>query len=351
MSDTRKRLYYLDAVRVLACAMVVLMHSPRPFEGAAGSGIFQNIVNYMTAPCIGLFFMVSGALLLPVKETASVFLKHRLSKVIWPTLFWTGFYLGVCYYAYGVEGNMVLNRFLSIPFSPQGSGILWFMYTLIGLYLIAPIISPWINSASKAIIELYLVLWAISLCFPLLEVYLTISTGPTSSFYYLSGYIGYFVLGYYMNRYPMSLKWRLLGPMMVISLGVPVYCKVIGIHVDFMRVFWYLSIFVAVMCAGWFKAFKTMFNSRRLINREFPMIAWISALSFGIYLSHIIILRNILWYWSPLNQIPCYAIYTFAVAALAFVGALAVSYLLSLLPFGAYIVGVHNKLNSPRIFK
>ena len=31
---------------------------------------------------------------------------------------------------------------LSIPFATQGHGILWFMYTLIGLYIVSLIISP-----------------------------------------------------------------------------------------------------------------------------------------------------------------------------------------------------------------
>lgn len=43
------------------------MHSPMP-GGAEGNGMFLSTSSYVTAPGIGLFFMISGALLLPIKE-------------------------------------------------------------------------------------------------------------------------------------------------------------------------------------------------------------------------------------------------------------------------------------------
>lgn len=60
----KRRILYLDFLRVLACMMVVLMHSPVP--SGQGSGIFLSTLSYLTMPCIGIFFAISGALLLPV---------------------------------------------------------------------------------------------------------------------------------------------------------------------------------------------------------------------------------------------------------------------------------------------
>ncbi len=69
------------------------MHSPGAFAGQAESGLFQSTLYYLTAPCIGLFFMVSGALLLPVREDASAFIRKRMMKILCPTLVWTAFYM------------------------------------------------------------------------------------------------------------------------------------------------------------------------------------------------------------------------------------------------------------------
>ena len=40
---------------------------------------------------IGMFFMVSGALLLPIKISTKQFLHRRLKKIVGPILFWTFF--------------------------------------------------------------------------------------------------------------------------------------------------------------------------------------------------------------------------------------------------------------------
>lgn len=74
-----KRNLNISILRILACLMVIFMHAPLPSEQA--NGLFLSTLSYVTAPCIGLFFMVSGYLLLPIQK--------RLGKVIGPTLFWS----------------------------------------------------------------------------------------------------------------------------------------------------------------------------------------------------------------------------------------------------------------------
>ena len=69
----------LDIIRLLDCFMVVLMHSPMPLVNA--NGPFLAAMSYFMAPCIGLFFMVSGALLLPVKTDYFTFLRRRFGKI------------------------------------------------------------------------------------------------------------------------------------------------------------------------------------------------------------------------------------------------------------------------------
>ena len=128
-----------DLLRLLACLMVIAMHAPLP-DSAEGNGLFLSTLSYLTAPCIGLFFMVSGALLLPVRTGASIFLKRRFGKILFPTLFWSLFYLG-CNTLMRDESIDWLRTLGSLPFSPQGNPVLWFMYTLMGLYLLAPVLS------------------------------------------------------------------------------------------------------------------------------------------------------------------------------------------------------------------
>lgn len=83
----KERLYHADVVRIVACLMVVLMHSPMP--GDKLIPVFTSGLTYLTMPCIGLFFTLSGYLLLPVKVSPSESFKWsmgRIRKFLWPLL-------------------------------------------------------------------------------------------------------------------------------------------------------------------------------------------------------------------------------------------------------------------------
>lgn len=96
MSDLARN-HRLDLLRVIALMMIVLMHSPMP---DSAPGLVFSGISYLTAPGIGLFFMISGALLLGTSLSTWDFLKRRFSKIVFPTVLWTLFYLIV----YCVEG-------------------------------------------------------------------------------------------------------------------------------------------------------------------------------------------------------------------------------------------------------
>ena len=270
--------------------MVVLMHSPRPSENA--NGLFLSIISYGASPCIGLFFMLSGALLLPVKECTSIFLRKRLTKVLFPTLLWTLFYIGCNQYK--GDSSPLWKELLSIPFSPQWTGVLWFMYVLIGLYLVAPIISKWLAQVSQKELRNYLLLWIVTMCYPLLNLFLEIKQDETGMLYYFSGYIGYFVLGYYINGYVESVRMSLLIPLTIIAIIVPVICKLKAWEVDFYSLFWYLSIFVVILCVMWFKLLLKLNGLLERSSLYRNIIRSVSNLSFGIYLVHIFIIHSIL---------------------------------------------------------
>ena len=298
--------YYLDFIRVLACLMVIAMHSPIPHTSAAENPL-SGLLSYFTAPCIGLFFMVSGALLLPISVETSEFLRKRLKKVFLPTLFWSLFYIVCNVYKGNLDLSGMVVSLLGIPFSAQGNGVLWFMYTMIGLYLLAPIISDWLHKASRKNIEFYLFLWSISLCLPFFRLFLNISYGEENILYNFSGYSGYFLLGFYLNKYVLNpigrkscLYW-ILGVMIVLL--PPAACKVFHLNIDFYSLFWYLSVGVALMCVGWFLLIKNISLLSRT-NTLTIALAEISKMSFGIYLVHIFIMRDLLWNLSFLQHLP-----------------------------------------------
>lgn len=139
--------YSLDIIRVIACLMVVLMHSPSKETGL--DGVSYHVIDMISQPCIGLFFMVSGALLLPTKLPYFEFVKRRIAKIIRPTLIFSILTLILAWGFGEINGQFLIKNILSIPFATYRAGVLWFMYPLIGMYLMAPIVSPFLEKATK----------------------------------------------------------------------------------------------------------------------------------------------------------------------------------------------------------
>ena len=324
-----ERNYKLDLLRVIAIMMIILMHSPMP---KSAPGYVLVGISYLTAPGIGLFFMISGALLLGNKLNTSVFLKKRFTKIVFPTIFWALFYLIINHISHPYNLSDGIKIILSIPFSAQGHGVLWFMYTLAGLYLITPILSKWLRTASRKEVEFYLFLWGISLLYPYLSQIFFIDKSPTGILYYFTGYIGYFLLGYYMNTYSESRVIQIVIAA-VFALIIPLALYGSGLDFDFYSMLWYLSLPVASMAFVWF------YFVNQSSNKELKLISEVSRLSFGIYLVHIFVMRDLLWRIGliidlpGLLQIPIITFVTFGISFF-------VVKLISYLPYSKYIVGV-----------
>lgn len=337
-----KRILHLDILRVLACLMVVMMHSPMPVENAAGW--FAVPMSYLTMPCIGIFFAVSGALILPVTTPPSssyAWLKRRLNKVVAPTIVWTLVFLLINSVLWEEDWKTCVTKLFSIPFSVQGHGVMWFMYTLISLYIIAPIISPWIEKASEKALRFYLFLWAICLCYPWLKLLgLKINEGTTSPLYYISGYVGYFVLGYYLRHYSHCIKmwWTICAYFLCWALFA---ISKFTLHYDgpLFDLFWYLSIFCPIMVIFWWKITEKL----KLSDALMPKVALLSNLTFGVYLSHIFIMRQVIWKIDCIATMQNYVLQTLIVIILTVICSSIVSYIISLLPVGNYIIGYRKK--------
>ena len=302
--------YSLDVIRVIACLMIVLMHSP--MSGLGTSGFVLCGISYLTAPGIGLFFMVSGALLLKINvgqpfETKS-FLRRRFTKILVPLLFWS--IVGWVLEQYGVKNTEL--------------GILWFMYCLAGLYLLTPVLSRWLSVASIKEVEFYLLLWLATLCIPFVKLFIPVNESDTSWLYYFHGYVGYYVLGFYLKHYqekrmPMGKGVVFSIMFIAISVVLPVVLFAMDMKIDFYSLFWYLSVTVALQCVVWWGIVKRLMrNVAKLPN----IVVELSRLSFGIYLVHILVMRNILWkttWMQEMNgvvQIFVCAILTFSISAL-----------------------------------
>lgn len=260
-----------------------------------------------------------------------------------PTLVWTFFYIAIKWFDGNTTSSEVLTSIISIPFSAQGHGVLWFMYTLLGLYLVTPILHAWLRNASEKDIRFYLLLWLITMCYPLLQIFVEVNDTSTGMLYYFSGYVGYFVLGYWLQSYGEKLSLKVAALLMCLSVVAPIVVKIMQLKVDFYSLFWYLSVFVAIQCVFWWKMMKRLQIALHIPDRVNGFITVFSNLSFGIYLSHIFIMRHFVWHIPFVEHINSQLIQIVVVTLLTLTLSFIVSLTIGITPLGNAIVGWRKK--------
>ena len=228
-----KREVWIDWLRVSACFMVMLVHSTEPFylggDGALiltrADAFWAGLFDCLVRCCVPLFIVASSYLQFPLHYSTGEFLRRRAVRILIPFAFWSVFYALIW-------GKPVENlRDLLLNFN-YAAGHLWFVYMLVGLYLMMPLLSPWAEKVSRRELQVYLGIWLFTTVIPLLRDYLsggqtTLVFGPTGIprqglyplwgeaswnaygvFYYISGVIGYLLLGLYFRRFLGDWSWR-----------------------------------------------------------------------------------------------------------------------------------------------
>lgn len=334
----KKRTLYFDAVRVIACLMVIAFHAPMD-KASAGDGPFLVAQGFFCGAGVPLFFMVSGALLLsrPIKESAFQYLKKRITKVLFPTIIFSVLFITLKTTDFW-GGHPFLKPLLSLPFK-YDSPVLWFMYSLIGLYLLIPILSPWLERVSKGELKFYLGLWGVTLCFPLLGHYLDVDTSTMGISYYFTGYAGYFILGLYASKNDVSMK-LLIG---IIAVSLSSLCIIKMFHLDVPTdvVVNYLSLPIAAYSLAIFNFCKRYSN--RIGKKLTKIIEFVSPLCFGVYLIHIFVRFFLIDFCDFIIGISNFYLQYLVSFLLTFFSSLLMAYLISLLPAGKYIIGYTRK--------
>jgi surface polysaccharide O-acyltransferase-like enzyme len=206
-ADQSKRIAIpVDLIRTLAITLVVVLHASNEAlqNTSLPTAYFWTGAVYKTLSlaCVPLFIMLSGALLFqPAKlnEPVRVFLKKRLSRIGLAFAFWTGVYIAWGFYITGYPvtldsvGQSVLRSLFTGAYYH-----FWFLYLIIGLYLITPILRVIIAHASLRLIRYLILLWFVGIAvLPLVEL----ASGQVldSTVFVFGGWVGYFVLGVYLQ--------------------------------------------------------------------------------------------------------------------------------------------------------
>ncbi|CAG4904831.1 acyltransferase [Paraburkholderia gardini] len=197
-------------LRITACFLIVLLHVSGEQAVHVGPGwLIANIYNASSHVCVPIFLMISGVSLLTKSEPLLVFVRKRLIRIVPPLVFWSCVYLAWLSYN-GIETS---NWFLAILKGPTMYH-LWYLYAVIGLYALVPVMRRFYQGATRAEKLWALSLWlAVGSAWPAVSKALSpdtcMSTFPATwiGIYQLSvfgSYAGFLLLGAMLNEFKIS---------------------------------------------------------------------------------------------------------------------------------------------------
>ena len=326
-----EREIWLDWMRVAACLMVMVVHATEPFYlGGDGSLIltqtdafWASFFDSFVRACVPLFIIASSYLQFPLHYSSEEFFRRRAVRILVPFVLWTVVYALVW-------GSPVQNfKDLLLNFN-YAAGHLWFVYMLVGVYLLMPLLSPWAERVGRTELRIYLGLWLFTTVIPLLRdwvfgappVVYGVSGLPRQAlfplwgeaswnaygvFYYLSGFVGYLLLGLYVRKFLGTWSWRK-------TLAVALPCFAAGFALSFggflrrvglssggefpvgglveKAVWWETTwcndtLGVALMAIAWVLLFRKIQAAGGFYRRvTLPL----SRAGYGMYLSHLLVL-------------------------------------------------------------
>ena len=351
-AQLQRRIPYLDILRVLACLLVILIHTPiRQYDTYYNTpSIAGAVYTVLVAVNCNLFFMITGALLLPVTMSDKRFIKRRLWVVLPPLAVWSIIYL--------LEHAFLLHNFTprlltSILFHPV-EGLLWYVYVLLVIYVTLPLVSRCIDAIGKRGVKMLLVLWLLSSFIPYQHgLFIESSQYSHNMFGAFANYYGYVLLGYYLHHYGLPVftagkRWQWIALLATGIVVMPLFEFLVqgrfGItwqqHLD--TITNDISANNIAMATLLFVLIQH-FAPARYDRQNHPATAtwWpmLSKCTFGIYLSQMLILRQVVWPLTPWLGRAHWTIDCLVSGVLAFVVCFIVVLLLRRLPRSKYLVG------------
>lgn len=302
------RNFAMDFLRAFACLLVIWQHVSEMYyispEGLPVCEPSTYLVGFLTSLCrasVPLFVVASGYFILPMRGEIGDFFRRRASRIAGPFLFWCIAYAVYFVFSRGDSWMQCLTN-IAHTFVNFGTeiGHMWYVYMLIGLYLLVPVLSPWLQSVSKRTLQGYLGLWGITtllsyihLVFP--SVWGECFWNPTPMLYYFTGFAGYFVLGFYLRKFGAPGRWTSL---LLLAIGYALTALIFNSRIETapnipsLELSWQqCSGNVALMVLGVF-GFIHSFQWKG----EGEFAHWVTDLSlkgYGMYLAHMIVLMEV----------------------------------------------------------
>lgn len=307
LSPPSAKFAFADFMRLTGAMAVVLSHSASTVEKEWGTipmhewwaaNLFCSSLHWG----VPAFLMLSGSLLLKGNpdEPWQTFLQKRFHRVLYPFIGWAivyGLYNGI-QVVWGWK-QMPAEEWIKMIVSGMPYYHMWFMSSILGLYLLTPMFRKLVHYGSQKLIAYFLFIWF----FSRLGQYLVDDLFVVGQMEMI-GFIGCFVLGHYVNVYGLP------NPRLWYGLGIGAAVATAILSWEFRRrglspemFFDSLSPFSLLKANAVFLWYRNH-NWQPLIDRRpqlYRRVIYGASIGYGIYLAHILVMEAVI-YWPTMGK-------------------------------------------------
>ncbi len=210
-----QRIYYFDLLRTIAIFFVIIIHCTAThfvsLSPESRSWIVANLFESISRWAVPIFVMISGALHLSKEQDLNSFFKKSILKIVVILLSWN--------LIYGIVGLINGSSLSDFIYNVMGGHYhLWFLYMLLGLYILTPFAKLFMKDPKR--LRLFLIIsFIFGIALPeLMDILTTLPSHFVGAeagleralnsvgFGKLIGYGFYYVLGYYLHNKTISIK-------------------------------------------------------------------------------------------------------------------------------------------------
>lgn len=306
LTDTPlQRTVYLDYLRVFATLAVIILHVAAQHWSVVDVASLDwqafNFYDSIVRWTVPVFVMISGSLFIENKKhTIKRLYSKTILRIVTAFIFWSACYTVVESINYEMNFESAIACFLT------GHYHMWFLFMIVGLYIITPFLHKLVENPTLVKYFLWISL-IFAFIFPLINDLAYRFSTPignsikamldNTSAQFVLGYTFYYVLGLYLSKTELSKRTRTI--IYVIGLTGFLITIFASAHDSLLMQAangkWYGNfninvLFESVAVFVFFKYCKALQSSTDIL---YKLVSKLSKYSFGVYLIHAMVLEGL----------------------------------------------------------
>ena len=290
----------LDFIRAIAIYCVINVHCLETIDEAylneglsSIGGLITNSLYYLKNAGVPLFVMISGALLLGKEVSFQAFFKRRLTRILIPFTVWSVVvYLFSLFRHHNPIVELSWQDFFYRFLTNGVIGMYWFVYMIIGLYMLTPILQKAFkdnhNNGESSVRYAAIVLLVVYLFGEILPNMMMFGLFKNGILVYLVLYIwGYFIYRYlvYKKKFKKYAVCAFAFTTLALAANIQLhYCD---------------PVLFQLLWPAFFFATLIILDASKFSDRLMSIVSFVSKSSYGIYLCHFLVISGLMRIFAP----------------------------------------------------